>query len=119
MTPSLSASSGDTLQFDASTSSGPALITGASWRFGDGGSADTTALGGNGRSYSGLLGGSGLRLQGPATIATGGCGDAVVDVDWRASLTDPDTLSGTATAFFDLRVGCQCTAAWSLTGTRR
>ncbi|MDP2343078.1 MAG: PKD domain-containing protein [Deltaproteobacteria bacterium] len=184
---------GDTLSFDASTSSGPALITGASWRFGDGSTADTalathvyaaagtftvrltvtdaegstgeaavdvvispadvtgvwdvvapafacasysvqfpdailsltqagvvvTASGGNGRSYTGSFTADGLPLRGEATIDTGACGAAVVDVDWRASLTAPGTLSGRATAFFDLAVGCQCTAAWTLTATRR
>ena len=184
---------GGSLTFDASTSSGPVLITQAAWRFGDGATADTptaqhvyaaagtftarltvtdadgasaeasvdvviaaadvagtwdvvaapfacanysvgfpddtlvltqvgddvTALGGNGRSYTGSFAATGLPLRGAATIATGACGQAVVDVDWRASLTAPGTLSGRATAFFDLAVGCQCTAAWNLTATRR
>ncbi len=188
-----SAAVGESLSFDATTSSGAALIESAAWRFGDGASAATaiaahsyastgtftvsltvtdvegvsadadvdvvvtaadvagtwdveapafacasytvafpddtlvltqagdavTALGANGRTYTGAFSATGLPLSGPATIAAGGCGNAVVDVDWRASLTAPGTLSGTATAFFDLAVGCQCTAAWALTATRR
>jgi chitodextrinase len=184
---------GESLSFDASTSSGPALITSAAWRFGDGSTADTTlathvyaaagtftvrltvtdaagatadadvdvviaaadvsgtwdivapsfscasyavdfpddvlvltqtggdvtALGGNGRSYTGTFNADGLPLRGAATIDTGSCGSAVVDVDWRASLSAPGTLTGRATAFFDLEVRCQCTAAWSLTATKR
>lgn len=184
---------GESVSFDSTTSFGPALISTASWRFGDGASADTpvashvyaaagtftvrltvtdadsasaeaqvdvviaaanvagtwdvvagafacgsysvafpddtlvltqagievTALGGNGRTYTGAFAASGLPLRGSATIATGGCGNAVVDIKWRAALTAPDSLSGIATAFFDLAVPCQCTAAWNLSATRR
>ncbi len=184
---------GDELTFDASTSTSPAALTSASWRFGDGATADgvvvrhtyvragaftvrlvvadgegneaqsetvvtvsaadvsgtydvvaadfacanyaavfpdavlvvsqdgndVDAAGGDGRVYAGSFDDDGLALRGAATLSAGGCGNAVVDIDWRATVSAPGVLSGTATAFFDLDVGCQCTAAWNVTATRR
>lgn len=184
---------GDSVHFDASTSTAPSAIASTSWRFGDGESGegsevdhvfasagsftvrvtvtdedggsdeesvvvvvagadlagtydlevpafacasysavfpdttlvitqvgdDVTALGANGRSYSGTASDNGVPLRGTVTIDAAGCGSAAVDIDWRAEVTSPNTLGGFATGFFDLAVGCQCTAAWDIVATRR
>lgn len=78
-----------------------------------------TALGANGRSYTGVAA-EGFPLRGDASIDTNAaCGAAIVDVDWRPSLTAAGTLSGIATGFFNLPNRCQCTAVWNIVATRR
>lgn len=79
-----------------------------------------TAQGANGRVYTGTLEDGAITLQGSVSIDTGGsCGAAVVDVVLRADLAGTSSFSGRATGFFDLPVGCQCSALWDMEGTRR
>lgn len=79
-----------------------------------------TAQGANGRVYSGTVEDGQITLQGAVSIDTGGsCSAAVVDVVLRADLSGTSSFSGRATGFFDLPVGCQCSAAWDMEGTRR
>ena len=84
----------------------------------DGG--NVTAQGANGRVYVGTLEDGQVTLQGAVSIDTGSsCGAAVVDVVLRADLSGTSSFSGRATGFFDLPVGCQCSALWDMEGTRR
>ena len=76
-----------------------------------------TATGAGGRAYAGTLDGASLTLTGHITEDAGGCGTAPVDVTIHADVAG-DAMSGTATAYFDLDVGCQCSAGFTFNATR-
>ncbi len=80
-------------------------------------SGAVTATGASGRVYAGTVDGAALSLRGTVTLDAGSCGSAPVDVALDA-VVDGDTLDGHATAYFDLAVGCQCSAGFTVHGTR-
>lgn len=78
-----------------------------------------TAVGANGRSYEGTIDGEAVVLSGDVVLDTGSCGSATVHVVMQGSLAGGGSFSGRATGFYDLGIGCQCSAVWDFVATRR
>jgi len=79
-----------------------------------------TATSAAGHSYSGTLAGVEFDLSATFTASTGGsCGSAPVDATLSGSFSDADHFSGTATAYYDLDVGCQCSTSYAVVGVKR
>lgn len=82
--------------------------------------AALTATSGAGHSYSGTLDGVDFDLNATFSASTGAsCGTAPVDATLGGTFSDGAHFTGTATAYYDLDVGCQCSASYSVTGVKR
>jgi PKD repeat protein len=73
-----------------------------------------------GRTFAGALDGASLTLSGQYLAPAGSCNPvgAPVDATLSATFEDADRFEGTLSAYYDLGIGCQCSALFQITGTR-
>ncbi|MDF1563126.1 MAG: PKD domain-containing protein [Deltaproteobacteria bacterium] len=81
---------------------------------------NVTGQGNTGHTWTGTLSGTSLSLSSAYSAPTGGgCIDTTVDAVLSATFAGDGTFSGTAAPFYPGIIGCQCSAAFSVTGTPR
>jgi chitodextrinase len=79
-----------------------------------------TATSQMGRTWEGTLDGSAFTLTASYIGETGsGCISAPVSATLTGTFTSPDSFTANAVAYYDLSVPCQCSAVFSVTGSKR
>jgi len=81
---------------------------------------NVTGRGNTNHDWTGTIDGTALVLQSSYSATTGGgCIPATVDATLRVTFAPDGTFTGTAAPFYPGIIGCQCSAAFDVTGTPR